>query len=94
MPGFKTPTLLLSSVRPIGLGMALFVRSSLFVSRRERFECSCCEFMVARIPDLRFICYLFVVYRSPSTDDRVFDSLCEAKGSIQQSILWVREHCK
>ena len=28
-------------------------------------------------------CYLFVVYRSPSTDDRVFDCLCEAMVSIQ-----------
>ena len=63
--------------------MALFVRSCLSVSRRERFECSCCEFMVAKIPGQRLNCYLFVVYRSPSTDDRVFDCLCEAMGSIQ-----------
>ena len=52
--------------------------------RRERFECSCCEAMVAKNPGQRLNnCYLFVVYRSPSTDDRVFDCLCEAMGSIQ-----------
>ena len=83
LPGFKAPTMLLRGARPNGLGMALFVRSGLSVSRRERFECSCCEFMVAKIPGQRLNCYLFVVYRSPNTDDRVFDCLCEAMGSIQ-----------
>ena len=83
LPGFKAHTLLLRGARPIWLGMALFVRSGLSVSRRERFECSCCEFMVAKIPGQRLNCYLFVVYQSPITDDRVFDCLCEAMGSIQ-----------
>ena len=35
------------------------------VSRQERFECSCCEFMVAKITGQRLSCYLIVVYRSP-----------------------------
>ena len=83
LPGFKAPTLLLRGARPNGLGMALFVRSGLSVSRQERFECSCFEFIVAMIPGQRLICYLFAVYQSPSTDDRVFDCLCEAMGSIQ-----------
>ena len=83
LPGFKAPTLLMRGARPNGLGMALFVRSGLSVSRRERFKCSCCEFMIAKIPGQRLNCYLFVVYRSPSTDDRVLDCLCEAMGSIQ-----------
>ena len=83
LPGFKAPTLLVRGARPNGLDMALFVRSGLSVSRRERLECSYCEFMVAKIPGQRLNCYLFVVYRSPSTDDRVFDCLCEAMGSIQ-----------
>ena len=60
LPGFKAPTLLLRGARPNGLGMALFVRSGLSVSRRERFECSCCKFMVAKIPgstvELLFAC--------------------------------------
>ena len=60
LPGFKAPTMLLRGARPNGLGMALFVRSGLSVSRRERFECSCCEFMVAKIPGQRLNCYLFV----------------------------------
>ena len=56
LPGFKAPTLLLRGVRPNGLVMALFVRSGLSVSRRERLECSCCEFMVAKIPGQRLNC--------------------------------------
>ena len=83
LPGFKAPTLLLRGALPNGLGMALFVRSGLSVSRQERFECSCCEFMVAKISGQRLNCYLIVVYRSPSTDDRALDCLCEPMGSIQ-----------
>ena len=79
LPCFKAPTLLLRGIPPNGLGMALFIRSGI----SESFECSCCEFMVAKIPGQRLNCYLFVVYRSPSTHDRVFDFLCEAMGSIQ-----------
>ena len=82
LPGFKAPTLLLKGARPNGPGMALFVCSGLSVSRQERFESSCCEFMVAMIPGQRLNCYLFVVYRSPSTDGRVLYCLCEAMGSI------------
>ena len=60
--GFKAPTLLLSGARPNRLGMAFLVRFGLSVSRQERFECSCCEFMVAKIPgQLLNNCYLFVV---------------------------------
>ena len=85
LPGFKAPTLLLRGAHPNGLGMtmALFVRSGLSVSWQEMFECSCCEIMVAKIPGQRLNCYLFVVYRNTSTDDRVFDCLCEAMGTIQ-----------
>ena len=86
LPGFKAPTLLLRGGRPNGLGMALFVRSGLSVSQQERFECSCCEFMVAKIPGQQLNCYLTVAYRSPSTDGRVFDCLGEAMGSIQSVV--------
>ena len=64
--GFKAPTLLLRGVRPKWLGMALFVRSVIFISLQERFECSCCQLMVAKIRGQRLNCYLFVVYRTPS----------------------------
>ena len=83
LPGFKAPTLLLRGACLNGLVMALFVRSGLSISRQEGFESSCCQFMVAKIPCQRLNCYLFVVYRSRSTDDRVFDCLCEAMGCIQ-----------
>ena len=57
LPGFKAPTLLLRGARQNELGMALFVRSGLSVWRRERFECSCCEFVVAKFPGQRLNCY-------------------------------------
>ena len=55
LPGSEAPTLLLRGARPNGHGMALFVRSNLSVSRQERFESFCCEFMVAKIPGQRVI---------------------------------------
>ena len=78
LPGFKAPTLLLRAARPNGLGMALFVRSGLSVSRQKGSSV-----LVVSSWLLRNYCYLFVVYRSPNTSDRVFDCLCEAMGSIQ-----------
>ena len=41
------------------------------------------SFMIAKIPGQRLNFYLFVIYRSPNTDDIVFDCLCEVMGSIQ-----------
>ena len=63
--------------------MTLFLHSGLSTSRQERFEFSCCELMVAKTNGQWLNCFLFVVYRSPSTDDRVFDCLCEVMGSIE-----------
>ena len=67
------------------VGISLFVLSDLSVSRQKRFECSCCQFMVDKILGQRLYCYLFVVYSSPSSDDKVFefDCLCEAMRFIQ-----------
>ena len=36
--------------------------------------------MVSEIPGQRLNYYLFIVYRSPSTDNRVCDCICEAMG--------------
>ena len=44
----------------------------------------CLVAKIAKIPDQQ-LNYLFVVYRSTSTDDRVFDCLCEAMGTIQSA---------
>ena len=38
--------------------------------------------MVAKITGQQLNCYLFVPYRSHSSDDRVFDCFCEAMGNI------------
>ena len=39
--------------------------------------------MVVRVCDARLNFYLFFVYRSPSTDDGVYDCLLESMGRIQ-----------
>ena len=83
IPGFVSPILLLRGDRPNGLGLALYARSGLSVVRQSRFECACCEFMVVKVAGTRHNFYLFFVYRSPSTDDRVYDCLAEAMGEIQ-----------
>ena len=63
LPGFKAPTLLLRGAAEMVLvWRCLFALVFLFVSRQERFECSCCELMVAKIPGQRLNCYFFVVY--------------------------------
>ena len=77
LSGFNAPTLLLSGARPNGHGLALFVRFDLSVSRQERFECSCCEFVVAKIPSQRLNYYLMVVYCNfCSMVAKVCDCLC------------------
>ena len=43
--------------------------------------------MLVKILDQRLNCYLFAVYCGPSTDDRVFDCLCEVMGASSRSIL-------
>ena len=85
LPGFRKPTQLLRGTRPNGLGLAMYVRDGVAVTRMSSYECSCCEFMVARVCGQRLNFYIFCVYRSPSTDDRVYDCLLGAMGRIQSA---------
>ena len=83
LPGFSSPLQLLRGSRRDGLGLALYVRSGLSVSRQSRFECACCEFMILKVCGVRQNFYIFFVYRSPNADDRMFDCLLDAMGRIQ-----------
>ena len=85
LPGFSSPNLLLRGARPNGLGLSLFVRSGLSVCRMTKFECDCCEFLVSKLCGDRLNVYLIFVYRSPNTDDRVYDCLLSAMGRIQST---------
>lgn len=83
LPGFLSPVLLLRGDRPNGLGMAIYVRTGFSVIRQSKFECACCEFMVVKVAGRRLNFYLVFVYRSPNTDDRVYDCLSEVMGKVQ-----------
>lgn len=83
LSGFRRPNLILRGTRPNGLGIAMYVRDGVAVTRMCSYECSCCEVMVARVCGERLHFYIFCVYRSPNTDDRVFDCLLGAMARIQ-----------
>ena len=85
LPGFVSPSLLLRGARPNGMSMALYVKEGFQAARRPQYECTCCEFMVVRIAGKRLNMYMFFVYRSPSTDDRVYECLLEAMGKVQSA---------
>ena len=73
IPGFSFPTMLLRDDRPNGVGLALYACFGLPVLRQCVFECDCCEFMFLKLSGRLLNFYLLFVYRSPSTDDRVYD---------------------
>ena len=83
VPGFRRPVLVLRGARPNGLGLAMYVRDGVAVTRMPAYECSCCEIMAVRVCGQRLNFYIFCVYRSPSTNDRVYDCLLEAMAKVQ-----------
>ena len=83
LPRFAKPVQILRGARPNGLGMALYVREGFAVTRLTQYECKCCEMMVTKIYGSRINFYIFCVYRSPNTDDRVYDCLLASMGAIQ-----------
>ena len=83
LPGFSAPILLFIGSRPDALDLALYIRSGLAVSRQSRCECDCCEVMVAKVASSRINFYMFIVYRSPATNDRVFDCILGTMSRIQ-----------
>ena len=49
LPRFIKPVQILRGNRPNGLGLALYVREGISVTRFAQYECNCCEMMVTRI---------------------------------------------
>ena len=64
----------------------MYSRCSLAVSLLSIFECDCCAFMVVRVFGAELNFYMSFVYRSPSTDDGVYDCLLEYMGSYQSQV--------
>ena len=56
-------------------GMAAYVRDGYGAFRQPKFECGCCEILVFRVCDVRQNLYVFIIYRNPDLDDRIFDCL-------------------
>ena len=84
VPNFSRPMLRLHSPAVRGSrGLAVYARDGWCVSRQKEYECKCCQYMVLRVCGSVRNFYLFSVYRSPSTDDKVFDCLLEAMAKIQ-----------
>ena len=78
LPGFSAPILLFRGSRPDGLGLALYIRTGLnWLSRDSP------GIMVAKVAGSRMNFYFFIVYRSPATNDRVFDCIIGTMGCIQ-----------
>ena len=83
VPGFGKPHITLTCSLPFSRGMAAYVRSGFPAARQKQYECSCHEFMVLRVSGRRTNSYIFSVYRSPSTDDGIYDCLLSQLQAIQ-----------
>ena len=64
-------------------GMALYIRSGCSAFRRPRYECSCHETMCVRVCGQYHNFYIFAIYRSPNSDDRIYECLLEQMTAIQ-----------
>ena len=83
LPCFGKPFQRLRGSVPGSSGMAVYVREGFCVSRRSEFECPCCEVVVLKVVGSVQNFYVFSVYRSPSTDDRIFNCLMDSMAAIQ-----------
>lgn len=83
LPGFNKP-ILKPCVRNGNRGMALYLRSGFSAVRMARFECSCHEMFCVRVCGKYNNFYNFAIYRSPNTDDSIYDCLLEKMAIIQE----------
>ena len=68
---------------PVRLGMALYIRSGYCAFRMSQYECPCHEIICVRVSSQYNNFYIFGVYRSPSTNDSIYDCLLEKMATIQ-----------
>ena len=88
IPGFNNPILKpvcpnSSDNMPSRRGMALYIRDGYCAFRRSQYECSCHEVICVRVSGQFNNFYIFGVYRSPSTNDSIYDCLLEKMAVIQ-----------
>ena len=84
LPNFNKPLQLLRNSVPRGQGMCLYTRVGFSASRFSRWECGCHEIMVARVCSRFNNFYIFSVYRSPNSDDSIYDCLLNSYVHIQE----------
>ena len=65
-------------------GLALYIRNGCLSFRQSKFECVCHEVMIFRICGPLQNFYVFSVYRSPNTNDSIFDCLLLTIAKIQE----------
>ena len=64
-------------------GMAADVREKFGAFSQPKFECGCCEMLVFRVYGVRRNLYVFIFYRNPDVDDRIFDCLPTSMDAVQ-----------
>ena len=80
---FKRPMMLLRNSIPRCQGHCIYVRSNFSASRFSCYECGCHEFMVVRVCSRFMNCYVFSIYRSPNTNNSIYDCLLIKMAEIQ-----------
>ena len=68
---------------PRARGMAAYVRDGYEAFRQPKFECGCCEMLVLRVCGVRQNLYVYILYRNPVLDDRIFDCLQASMAAVQ-----------
>ena len=68
---------------PRARGMAAYVRDGYGVFRQPKFECGCCEMLFFSVSRVIQNLYVFILYRNPDQDDRIFDCLLTSMAAVQ-----------
>ena len=83
VPGFGRPVLLCRSKLPRAHEMAAYVRDGYGAFHQPKFECGCCEMLVASVCDLRQNFYVYSLFRNPDQDDHIYDCLLTSMAAVQ-----------
>ena len=83
VPGFGRPVLLCRGKMPRTRGMAAYVRDGYGAFRIPKFECGSCEMLDLRVCGVRQNICVYILYRNPDLDDRIFDCLLASMAAVQ-----------
>ena len=59
------------------------VRDGYGAFHQPKFECGCCEMLVFRVCGARQNFYVFILFRNPDLDDRIYDCLLTAMAAVK-----------